>query len=57
MLCKKKWEVSLSYEVNRLATNNLADTYEKLFPRRQYKIDSSKKIESNSQKQPYLKQS
>jgi len=43
--------------VNRLATNNLLDTYETLFPRCQYKINSSKRIESNIEKQYYLKQS
>ena len=42
--------------MNRLATDNLSDTYEKLFPRCQYKINASKKIELNIEKQYHLKQ-
>lgn len=57
MLWKKKWQVSLSYEVNRLAADNLADTYEKLFPKKQYKINPSKEAETNSEQQHYLQQS
>lgn len=56
MQCKKKWQVSFSYEVNRLAASNLVDTYEKLFPRKQCKINSNKKIESTIDKQYCLKQ-
>lgn len=56
MRCKKKWQVSLSYEVNRLSASNLSDTYEKLLPRRQYKTDYRKEIELNIEKQYYLKQ-
>ena len=54
---QKKWQVTFSYEVNRLAKNTLLDTYETLFTRHQYKINSSKRIESNIEKQYYLKRS
>ncbi len=54
---QKKWQVSFSYEVNRFATNNLLDVYEKLFPRHQYKINTGNKVESSVEKQYYLKQS
>ena len=35
---------------------NLLETYETLFPRCQYKINSSNKFESSIEKQYYLKQ-
>jgi len=39
-----------------LATSNLLDTYEKLFPRSKYKMNSSKTVEINIENPYYLKQ-
>jgi len=54
---EKKWKVSLSYEVNRMAKINLSDTYERLLPKRQYKINSSKEIETMSEQNYFLEKS
>lgn len=53
---QKKWHVSCNYGPNRLSTSNLIDSYEKLFPKKKYKISSSKKIETDTDFQFLLKQ-
>jgi hypothetical protein len=42
---KKKWFITATYEPNRLASNHIADTYEKLFPKNKYKISENKSKE------------
>lgn len=43
--CQKKWFITATYEPNRLASNHIADTYEKLFPKNKYKISENKSKE------------
>ena len=40
---KKKWQITLSYETNRLSDRHLSETYEKLLPKRKYRINSGTK--------------
>jgi hypothetical protein len=42
---KKKWLITTTYEPNRLASNHLVDTYEKLFPKDKYKMSANKSKE------------
>jgi hypothetical protein len=42
---KKKWFITTTYEPNRLASNHLEDTYEKLFPKNKYKMSKNKNKE------------
>ena len=39
---KKKWLITTTYEPNRLASNHLSDTYEKLCPKNKYKMSANK---------------
>lgn len=42
---KKKYLITTTYEPNRLASNQLADTYERLFPKNKYKMSENKNKE------------
>jgi len=57
MVWKKKWQVTLSYEANRMAKINLSDSYEKLLPKRRYKINVSKEIGAINKQEYCLKKS
>ncbi len=37
-----RFAISRNYEPNRLASNNLIDAYEKLLPRKRYKMKNKK---------------
>lgn len=52
---EKKWDVFCSYEPNRLADNNLSESYEALLQKNKCKISSGKKIEATAGIQ-YLKE-